>query len=213
MSEEDKFRSYLKRATTELREARQQLREAEDRQHEPIAIVGMGCRFPGGVRSPEDLWNLVTEGRDVIGPFPTNRGWDLDTLFPSESVTGTTTPTGGTGDGIAQGHGRPGTSSTRYGGFLHDADQFDPAFFNISPREARAIDPQQRLLLETAWEALEHAGINPHHLAGTQTGVFTGISPNHYGAHGDTDLEGHLLTGTTPSVASGRIAYTLGLHG
>ncbi|MFI2213263.1 type I polyketide synthase, partial [Streptomyces sp. NPDC020141] len=207
----EKLRYFLKRVSGELHQARQQLREAEDREHEPIAIVGMGCRFPGGVRSPEDLWNLVTEGREAIGPFPTNRGWDLEALLPQDGDPAEAASADAADDDPL--HGRPGTSSTRYGGFLHDADQFDPAFFNISPREARAIDPQQRLLLETAWEALEHAGINPHHLAGTQTGVFTGISPNHYGAHGDTDLEGHLLTGTTPSVASGRIAYTLGLHG
>ncbi|MFE1184410.1 SDR family NAD(P)-dependent oxidoreductase, partial [Streptomyces sp. NPDC058796] len=160
---------------------------------EPIAIIGMACRYPGDITSPQQLWELVAQGRDAIDGFPTNRGWDLDTLFND--------PT------------QPGTSATRYGGFLYDADQFDAAFFNISPREAKAIDPQQRLLLELAWQALEHAGLNPTHLADTPTGVYTGLSPNHYGTHADTDLEGHLLTGTSPAVASGRIAYTLGLTG
>ncbi|MFE6166213.1 beta-ketoacyl synthase N-terminal-like domain-containing protein, partial [Streptomyces sp. NPDC056486] len=165
---------------------------------EPIAVVGMGCRFPGGVNSPAQLWRLVTQGRDAVGPFPTDRGWDLTRLFDTDADTDAD---------------RPGTSTVRRGGFLYDADQFDAGFFNISPREAKAIDPQQRLLLEVTWEALEDAGIDPTTLAGSQTGVFTGLSPNHYGAHGDTDLEGHLLTGTIPAVASGRIAYTLGLHG
>ncbi|MFI2617299.1 type I polyketide synthase, partial [Streptomyces sp. NPDC018587] len=198
MAGEDRLRTYLKRATTDLRQARQRLREVEDSAREPMAIVGMGCRYPGNINTPDELWELVAQGRDAIGGFPTNRGWDLDALFDVH------------GD---EGNGKPGTSATRRGGFLHDAGDFDAAFFNISPREAKAMDPQQRLLLETAWEALENAGITPEHLVGTQTGVFTGLSPNHYGAHGDTKLEGHLLTGTAPAVASGRIAYTLGLHG
>ncbi|MFE6159073.1 beta-ketoacyl synthase N-terminal-like domain-containing protein, partial [Streptomyces sp. NPDC056486] len=192
----EKLRYFLKRVSGELHQVRGQLREMEERTHEPIAIVGMGCRFPGDVNSPADLWTLVSQGRDAVGPFPTDRGWDLTRLFDTDTDAD-----------------RPGTSTVRRGGFLYDSDQFDAPFFNISPREAKAIDPQQRLLLETAWEALEDAGIDPTTLAGSQTGVFTGLSPNHYGTAYTPELEGYLLTGTTPAVASGRIAFTLGLHG
>ncbi|MFG2648253.1 type I polyketide synthase, partial [Streptomyces sp. NPDC048436] len=192
----EKLRYFLKRVSGELHQTRGQLRELVERTHEPVAIVGMGCRFPGDVSSPAELWALVSQGGDAIGPFPTDRGWDLARLFDTDADTD-----------------RPGTSTVRRGGFLYDADQFDAGFFNISPREAKAIDPQQRLLLETAWESLEDAGIDPTTLAGSQTGVFTGLSPNHYGAAYTPELEGYLLTGTTPAVASGRIAFTLGLHG
>ncbi|OPF80931.1 hypothetical protein VT50_0210260 [Streptomyces antioxidans] len=167
---------------------------AED---EPIAIIGMGCRLPGDIRGPEDLWRVVTGDRDVIGDFPTDRGWDLAALYDPDPDTA-------------------GRSYVRHGGFLSDAGEFDPAFFGISPREALAMDPQQRLLLELSWETVERAGIDPQTLGRSRTGVFTGVMFHDYGSGAGPaadEVEGHRGIGASGSMVSGRIAYTLGLRG
>ncbi|MFD8116345.1 type I polyketide synthase [Streptomyces microflavus] len=172
-------------------------RTAEPGSGEPIAIVGMGCRFPGGVAGPEDFWHLLSKGIDAVGDWPSNRGWDTEGLYDPDPD-------------------RPGTTYTRQGGFLHDVPDFDAEFFGISPREALAMDPQQRLLLETAWEAVEGAGQDPIALKDRQVGVYIGTNGQDYsalleGAEGIS--EGHLLTGNTASVLSGRLSYVLGLQG
>nr|WP_252981026.1 type I polyketide synthase [Streptomyces chartreusis] len=158
---------------------------------DPIAVVGIGCRFPGGVTGPDDLWRLLADGHDAIGPFPDDRGWDLAALAD-------------------------GASTTREGGFLDGVADFDADFFGISPREALAMDPQQRLLLETSWEALERAGIDPTGLRATPTGVFVGTNGQDYATvlrRGTADVQGYAATGNTASVLSGRLAYVLGLEG
>jgi acyl transferase domain-containing protein/acyl carrier protein len=186
MSNDDKLRDYLKRATTELQQVRRQLREVESRQREPIAIVAMSCRYPGDVTTPEGLWDLVARGGDGISTLPTNRGWDVENLYDPEP-------------------GTPNKTYSREGGFLHDAGEFDADFFRISPKEAKETDPQQRLLLELVWEALERGGIDPTTLKGSRTGVFAGIAYHDYWPGSGV--------GSLASVASGRVSYVLGLEG
>ncbi|WP_238407319.1 beta-ketoacyl reductase, partial [Mycobacterium canetti] len=161
---------------------------------DPIAIVGMACRYPGGVNSPDDMWDMLIQGRDVLSEFPGDRGWDLAGLYNPDPDAA-------------------GACYTRTGGFVDGVGDFDPAFFGVGPSEALAMDPQQRMLLELSWEALERAGIDPTGLRGSATGVFAGVMTQGYGMFAAEPVEGFRLTGQLSSVASGRVAYVLGLEG
>ncbi|WP_219825780.1 type I polyketide synthase [Nonomuraea typhae] len=198
MGTEAKLRDYLKRATVELAETRRRLTEDESRRHEPIAIVGMACHYPGGVSTPDDLWELVRSGRDAMGGFPADRGWDAEDLYdPDPDATGKT--------------------YARQGAFVPDAFDFDAAFFGISPRTALGTDPQHRLFLQATWEAFERAGIDPGTLRGSRTGVYAGVMYEHYSnrflAGSPGAMEGTLFTNSVASVLSGRVSYLYGLEG
>src|SRR3984893_9730669 len=193
MSDASRYREELQKTSAALRKALARLRTTEQKLREPIAIVGMRCRYPGGVKDPESFWRVLSEGIDAVTEVPPER-WDIDALYdPDPDVAG--------------------KMVTRSGGFVREIDEFDAGFFGISPREAVSMDPQQRLLLETSWEAVERAGIAPDGLVGTSTGVFVGLSANDYGVILGRELsrlDGHVVTGNAASVASGRISYVLG---
>uniref|UniRef100_UPI0003653A1E beta-ketoacyl synthase N-terminal-like domain-containing protein n=1 Tax=Nocardiopsis alkaliphila TaxID=225762 RepID=UPI0003653A1E len=197
MTNENKFRDLVKKMAVDLRRARDRVEELEERDREPIAVIGVGCRFPGGVDSPRGLWELVAEGRETLAEFPTDRDWDLEHLYDPDPEAA-------------------GRTYVRHSHFLDGAGDFDPGFFGINPREALAMDPQHRQIMETSWEGLEHAGIDPATLRSTPAGVFMGVVGQTYGPPVQTStdgLDGYRVTGSMPAVAAGRVSYTLGLEG
>ena len=185
----------LQRAMVALQQARTKINTLERTRTEPIAIIGMGCRFPGA-KNPAAFWELLRNGQDAIGEVPADR-WDIEAYYDPDPQA-------------------PGKMYTRYGGFLDRIDQFDAAFWGISPREAAKLDPQQRLLLEVSWEALEQAALNPDKLVDSQTGVFIGITSigyaNYVNRHGQSDLDMYTMLGDNCSVATGRVAAVEGRH-
>ncbi|MEV6359944.1 type I polyketide synthase [Nocardia asteroides] len=198
-SNEERLSRYLRKLTGDLRAAKKHIDQLEERASEPIAIVGMSCRYPGGVETPAQLWDLLAGGTDAVGPFPADRGWDLERLFDPDPDAA-------------------GTIYTREGGFLDAAGEFDAGFFGIGPRAAEAMDPQQRLFLEAAWEAFEDAGIDPVSLRGSDTGVFAGVIHQDYGPRVGSpgltaEAEGNAYPGVSASVLSGRVSFTFGLKG
>lgn len=192
------YRALLKRSLVAIDELKARVAELEQAQSEPIAVIGLGCRMPGGVKDPESLWQLLASGVDAVTEVPADR-WDVDAYFDPDP------------DAL-------GKTYSRWGAFLDNVDRFDAHFFGISPREAVSMDPQQRLLLEVVWESLEHAGIGPARLAGSQTAVYLGVSTQDYSnrileAQGPSRSDAYASSGTADSMAAGRISYVLGLHG